>query len=200
MHGPGYGPPQPRSAGPVAMVLRVLFALVPLVSFGLLSWAAPLRLAIMTRRRAHWVVFWAQLTVFVVFFSFVVAADDENGVTMDVGMIGLLSLAVITTAHFLYADIRHAIGMPFTPHPYGPPAGYGPPHIPAAPAPGFGPYAHPYADTPAPGAPTAHVPAAPVPPVPPQPRTPAAPRIDQVRAELDELSQYLRKGTGGEAR
>ncbi|MFI6050946.1 hypothetical protein ACIBCO_12770 [Streptomyces violascens] len=200
MHGPGYGPPQPRPSGAGAIVLRVLFALLPLLSIGMLSWTALLRLAIVTRRGVHWALFWAQLCVFVFFFTFIVAAPDENDWRMDVGMIGLLALAVASTAFFLYADIRHAAQAPFVVSPfgqYGGPAGYGPPHIPGthipgATAPQFGPYANPYADTPVPSAPPA--------PVPPQPHIPAAPRIEQVRAELDELSQYLRKGTEGGAR
>ncbi|MGW2815449.1 hypothetical protein [Streptomyces sp. NPDC001415] len=200
MHGPGYGPPQPRPSGAGAIVLRVLFALLPLLSIGMLSWTALLRLAIVTRRGAHWALFWAQLAVFVFFFAFIMAApDDENDWRMDVGMIGLLSLAVASTAYFLYADIRHAAQPPFVAHPfgqYGGPAGYGPPHIPGTTAPQFGPYANPYADTPVP----APAPSAPPAPVPPQSHFPAAPRIEQVRAELDELSQYLRKGTEGEAR
>ncbi|WP_406508290.1 hypothetical protein [Streptomyces sp. NBC_00212] len=195
MHGPGYGPPQPRPSGAGAIVLRVLFALLPLVSIGMLSWTALLRLAIVTRRGAHWALFWAQLAVFVFFFSFIVAAPDENDWRMDVGMMGLLALAVASTAYFLYADIRHAAQEPFVVHPfaqYGAPARYGPPHIPGTTAPQFGPYVNPYADTPVPSPPPA--------PVPPQPHAPAAPRIEQVRAELDELSQYLRKGTEGEVR
>ncbi|MFF4188051.1 hypothetical protein ACFYZ9_33140 [Streptomyces sp. NPDC001691] len=195
MHGPGYGPPQPGPSGAGAIVLRVLFALLPLVSIGMLSWTAPLRLAIVTRRAAHWVLFWIQLAVFVFFFAFIMAAPDEYDWRMDVGMIGLLTLAVASTSHFLYADIRHAARPPFAPSPYGRYAGpvaYGPPHIPRTTAPHVGPYANPYADTPLPGAAPA--------PVPPQPHTPGAPRIDQVRAELDELSQYLRKGTGSEGR
>ncbi|MFG2722326.1 hypothetical protein ACGFW5_29160 [Streptomyces sp. NPDC048416] len=214
MHGPGYGPPQPRPSRTAPMVLRVLFAAVPLLSCGLLSWTALLRLAIVTGRRAHWVLFWAQLSLFVFFFAFVVASRDENDARMNTGMIGLLSLAVATTACFLYADIRHAAG-PRAPGPYGPPAGYGPPHMPAGAAPRFGAYANPYADTPAPGTPptpappvpmtpapmaSAPMPPAPRAPVPPRPHAPGAPRIDQVRAELDELSQYLRKGTEGETR
>ncbi|MCX5381999.1 hypothetical protein [Streptomyces sp. NBC_00083] len=205
MHGPGYGPPQPRPTGAVPMALRVLFAVVPLASCGLLSWTALLRLAIVTRRRAHWALFWSQLTLYVVFFAFVVASgDDENDWKSNFGMIGLLSLATVTTAYFLYADIRHGARPAPATGTYGPPVGYAPPHIPRATAPQFGPYANPYAETPVPGASPAPapMPAAPAPgaPVPPQLRTPAAPRIDQVRAELDELSQYLRKGTEGEAR
>ncbi|MFD0505964.1 hypothetical protein ACFQ0G_30105 [Streptomyces chiangmaiensis] len=40
-------------------------------------------------------------------------------------------------------------------------------------------------------------PRTPVPPPQPQPQRPAPARIDQVRAELDELSDYLRKHEGG---
>ncbi|GHB41026.1 hypothetical protein GCM10010331_30420 [Streptomyces xanthochromogenes] len=195
MHGPGYGPPQPRPSGAGQIALRVLFALLPLLSIGMLSWAALLRLAIVTRRRAHWVLFWVALAVFVFFFGYVMSAPDEYDWRMDVGMTGLLGLAVASTAFFLYADIRHASAPTPVPYPYAgyPPHGYAPPHIPGATAPQFGPYANPYADTPVPAGP----------PAPPQPHTqhpPAAPRIDQVRAELDELSQYLRKGTQGEGR
>ncbi|MFE9401875.1 hypothetical protein ACFYNY_08875 [Streptomyces sp. NPDC006530] len=194
MHGPGHGPPQPRPSGAGQIVLRVLFALVPLLSIGMLSWTALLRLAIVTRRRAHWVVFWIQLALCEVAFGFVMRAPDENDWQMDVGMLGLLGLAVTSTAFYLYADIRHASRPPLAPGPFGwyAPAGYGPPHIPAATAPRFGPYVNPYAETPvpAPPAPVGHA------PVPAPPGTAAAPRIDQVRAELDELSQYLRKGTG----
>ncbi|MFF3982115.1 hypothetical protein [Streptomyces sp. NPDC001828] len=202
MHGPGYGPPQPtRPSGAGQIVLRVLFALLPLLSIGMLAWTAPLRLAIVTRRRAHWVVFWADLAVSVFFFAYIMRAPDENDWRMDVGMIGLLALAVASTAFFLYADIRHAYAPPLAYGGYAP-AGYGPPHIPGPTAPRFGPYPNPYADTPVPsGTPFPAPPAsAPRAPVPPQPGTPAAPRIDQVRAELDELSQYLRKGPQGEGR
>ncbi|AYG82395.1 hypothetical protein DWB77_04569 [Streptomyces hundungensis] len=194
MHGPGYGPPQPRPSGAGQIVLRVLFALVPLVSIGMLSWAALLRLAIVTRRRAHWVLFWVQLALCQVAFGFIMRAPDENDWRMDVGMIGLLGLAVAGTGFYLYADIRHASRPPLTPGPFGryAPAGYGPPHIPATTAPRFGPYANPYAETPMPAAPPS-----PVAPTPAPPSAAGAPRIDQVRAELDELSQYLRKGTGG---
>ncbi|MFE4871936.1 hypothetical protein [Streptomyces sp. NPDC056682] len=188
MHGPGYGPPPPRPSGAAAIVLRVLFALVPLVSFGLLSWTALLRLAIVTRRGAHWALFWAQLTVYVVFFTFVGMAPDDNDWRMNVGMIGLLTLAVASSAFYLYADIRHGARPPAPTGPYGMPAGYGPPHIPHTTAPQFGPYANPYAETPAPHWPPV--------PAPSQPHGPAGPRIDRVRAELDELSQYLRKESG----
>ncbi|MFG3286952.1 hypothetical protein [Streptomyces sp. NPDC048111] len=222
MHGPGHGPPPPRPAGAGQIVLRVLFALLPLLSIGMLAWVTALRLAIVTRRRTHWALFWVQLALFVVFFGFVMAAPDENDWRMNVGMLGLLALAVAATAHFLYADIRHATRPAAPPYgpPYGPygPAGYGPPPLPATTAPQFGayahphPYTHPYGETPAPGAPAAPMaPAATPPPAatpapaampsrspePPGPHGVAAPRIDRVRAELDELSQYLRKGTEG---
>jgi hypothetical protein len=46
-------------------------------------------------------------------------------------------------------------------------------------------------------APMTHAPV-PRPPVPAPPQRPAPVRIDQVRAELDELSDYLRKHPGGQ--
>ena len=40
------------------------------------------------------------------------------------------------------------------------------------------------------------MPQSPLPTAPPPPQRPAPARIDQVRAELDELSDYLRKHDG----
>lgn len=58
MHGPGTPPPhghQPSTGGVVA--LRVLFALLPILSCGFLAWGTMLRLALVTRKPRDWWLF-----------------------------------------------------------------------------------------------------------------------------------------------
>ncbi|WP_458244214.1 hypothetical protein [Streptomyces sp. MAI_2237] len=85
--------------------------------------------------------------------------------------------------------------MPHTPAPHTPAPHTPAPHTPAphTPAPHT-----PAPHTPAPHTPASHTPV-PQPPAtaPAPPQWPAPARIDQVRAELDELSDYLRKHPGG---
>jgi hypothetical protein len=190
MQGHGYAPPPPRrpSTG-VLVVLRVIFVAVPILSIGFLAWVAPLRAAIVTRKRGDWLVFAGSLTALCVSFAFLATdhTDDFHTSRGNAGMIILLLNAAASAGHYLYADIRH-----FQPYPTGyqapraPGMNYGYPQPPS-------PYAAPL-----PQAPVAPVPApapgAVVPPPPPQRPGPA--RIDQVRAELDELSDYLRQHPG----
>jgi hypothetical protein len=189
MQGPGYAPPPPhRPSTGVLVVLRVIFVAVPILSIGFLAWVAPLRAAIVTRKRGDWWVFAASLVALGTSFALFSTdhTDDFSTPNGNAGMIILLLNAVACVAYFLYADIRHH----HRPHPTAyamPPApgiNYGYPQPPS-----------PYAAT-IPRTPVAPVPApgAPVPPPPPQ--RPAPARIDQVRAELDELSDYLRKHPG----
>ncbi|MFJ5301247.1 hypothetical protein [Streptomyces sp. NPDC088350] len=194
MQGQGYAPPPPRRPSTaVLVVLRVIFAAVPILSIGFLAWVATLRAAIVTRRRADWWIFVGSLVVLGISFAFLSTDDTDDFSTPNgnAGMAILLFNAVACTAYYLYADIRH-----HQPHPTGYPAppaqgvGYGYPQPPS-------PYAATYpqaptAPTPAPNAPAPNTFA----PPPPQQR-PAPARIDQVRAELDELSDYLRKHDEG---
>ncbi|GAA2498077.1 hypothetical protein [Streptomyces longisporus] len=187
MQGHGYAAPPPRrpSTG-VLVLLRVVFVAVALLSIGFLAWVATLRAAIVTRKATDWWIFAASLVVLGISFAFLSTdhTDDFSTPNGNAGMIILLLNAAACAGYYLYADIRH-----FGPYPTGyamPPApgmGYGYPQPPS-----------PYAAT-LPQTPVVAAPAAPVPPPPPQQR-PAPARIDQVRAELDELSDYLRRHPG----
>jgi hypothetical protein len=193
MHGHGYAPPPPRRPSTAMLVVwRVIFVALPLLSIGFLAWTAPLRAAVATRRRRDWQVFTASivLTVFIFVLLGQDTTDDFSSTGGQIGMILLLLHAAACVCWFLYVDIRHFEKVPPTHHiPPGPPAaGYGYQQQPQAP--------QPYA--------AAHGPQPPVPqppvsqtPVPPPPQRPAPARIDQVRAELDELSDYLRKHGDG---
>ena len=186
MQGHGYAPPQPRRPSTAVLVLlRVIFVAVAILSIGFLAWVATLRAAIVTRRRTDWWIFGGSLAVLGISFGFLATdhTDDFSTPNGNAGMIILLLNAAACAGYYLYADIRH-----FAPYPTGyamPPApgmGYGYPQPPS-----------PYAAT-QPQTPLVAAPPTPVPPPPPQ--RPAPARIDQVRAELDELSDYLRQHPG----
>lgn len=200
-YGPGAGPglPPPRRTPGHVIVLRVLFAVLPLLSLGFLTGASMLRLAVVTRRSLDWWLFGVSVAATVGFL--LLTGPDPQALRSSLGAGGVLLNAALFTGYFLYADIRHheraaraAEPQPapyhhphHPPHPHHPqtpqpPAGYGypPPH--PYPQPQQHPQSHPY---PAPQ-PTPH----------PTPHPPSQ-RIDQVRAELDELSDLLRKDEGG---
>ncbi|MFI6657771.1 hypothetical protein ACIBL8_19885 [Streptomyces sp. NPDC050523] len=183
MQGHGYAPPQQRRPSTAVLVLlRVIFVTVAILSIGFLSWVATLRAAIVTRRRADWWIFGGSLAVLGISFGLLATdnTDDFSTPKGNAGMIILLLNAVACAGYFLYADIRH-----FRPYP----AGYA---APPAQGPGYG-----YPQPPSPYAATVpQTPVTPAPVPPPPPQRPAPARIDQVRAELDELSDYLRKHPG----
>lgn len=226
MHGPGYAPQPPGRPPSSAMltVIRVLFVTLALLSCGLLAWGAMLRLAIIRRRRLDWVLFGISLLLPLVIMGYIVEFSEsgEQQQTTDEEMSGgdlvafmfLVALAIGVPVHYLMAEVRHyqqpvqGWTHPSPYHPAGPvygqqpTPGYGYP--PATPTPAQRPH------TPGYGYPPAHTPpphqrgpvAPPHPPATP-PVTPPVPapaegggRIDQVRAELDELSDYLRKEQG----
>ena len=186
MHGPGFPPPQgptPTSGGVVA--LRVLFALLPILSCGFLAWGTILRLAVVTRRIRDWVLLGVSFLLVTGWITLIGLDEtpDTNGWQGNTGAGGIILTGVATCVYFLIADIRHyeakaAAGpwYPGGPAPYrtGPPQqhtrGYG---YPPAPQHQTGPQQQPVPQQP---------PAGPTPP----------PRIGQVRAELDELSELLR--------
>ncbi|MCX4823638.1 hypothetical protein OG883_27940 [Streptomyces sp. NBC_01142] len=223
MHGHGYAPPQPkRPPTALLIVLRTLFVALALLSFGFLAWATMLRIAIMRRRRLDWLLFWISLALIiaslVVIGSFGTEGEVSKGQEDEprpidfVALAVLLGLAIGVPTHYLVADIRYyqeprpawaqppQAGSPYTVPtvPYGlPPQSTG--------------YGYPPARPPQHGLPPVQPPAQPQPqrqpqpPVQPQPQrqpqqppqpAPEKPRIDQVRAELDELSDYLRKEQG----
>ncbi|MET9952171.1 hypothetical protein ABZ135_11570 [Streptomyces sp. NPDC006339] len=209
MYGPGYPQPAPPPRGVPAsvIVLRVLFTLLPLLSVGMLTWVTALRIGLVTRRVLDWILL--AVSVAVVIAAFVLMPEDENDTSLQGDLVvGMVILnAVAFTVYFLVVDIRHdrvrlAAGASAAggqaPPPYHPYAatvpqhhhGYGYPQAQPAvpPQPQPQPQAHPQPQAQAHPQPQAVVP----PPAPPV----TGPRIDQVRAELDELSHLLRKDEG----
>ncbi|MFD6493737.1 hypothetical protein [Streptomyces sp. NPDC060188] len=193
MHGHGYAPPPPkRPPTGLLVVLRVIFGALPLLSIGFLAWGSTLRVALVTRRAVDWWIFLGSLLAMGISFAYLSTdhTDDFSSPNGNVGMIILLLNAAACTGYFLFADIRHYNRLT--------PAGY---PVPLHQAPHPGPhYGYPQtAGTASPyGTPVPHqqAPVAQPPVVPPPPQRPAPVRIDQVRAELDELSDYLRKRDG----
>lgn len=197
MHGHGYAPPPPqRPSTGLLVVLRVIFGALPLLSIGFLAWGSTLRVALVTRRAVDWWIFLGSLLAMGISFAFLSTdhTDDFSTPNGNVGMIILLLNAAACTGYFLFADIRH--------HSRPAPPGYPAPlHQPTHQTPHPGPH-YGYPQTAGTGSPygtpvpqqQASVPRPPV--VPPPPQRPAPVRIDQVRAELDELSDYLRKRDG----
>ncbi|MGW0700931.1 hypothetical protein ACWD0A_16770 [Streptomyces sp. NPDC002867] len=213
MHGPGYAPPQPpREVSASVIVLRVLFALMPMISCGLLSWATMLRLAVVTRRPRDWALFAATVLAVAVCFGMVMSdpTADLELPRSNVAIAVLLAIGVLVVTYYLFAETKHFATRPQAY--YGPPPqphfGYGYPP-PSATAPTHGspcttpplharpqPAPQPQAAPQPPPAP--HPAPVPQPQAAPRPATPASEpprsgRIDQVRAELDELSDLLRK-------
>jgi hypothetical protein len=225
MHGPGYAPPQPpRPSTALAVVLRVLFVALPVLSIGFLAWATMLRVACVTRARRDWFLF--ALSLVVLFAAFVFIGTDGTGEPGDpetwrgdVGVALVLLSVFGSIGYFLYADLSRFHTPPAGPGPtaatvvYGYPPSVTPQSYAPAQASYYPPQPAPYAPppaafgtTPAPAPPPTPAPAPPMPPSAPiaQPQRPAPARIDQVRAELDELSDFLRgqdhgkdRGTGG---
>ncbi|MFC8074332.1 hypothetical protein ACFUN8_02170 [Streptomyces sp. NPDC057307] len=199
MHGPGIAHPQsPRTPTPgMLALLRVLFVVLPLLTCGFLSWAATLRVAVVTRSVLNWWLFVGNVALSILWIVYL-AQDNTNDFSSaegNIGMIGMLSTGAAAISYFLYADFKHyrvpagAYAGYYPPpgpqHGYQPPAnagyGYGGPTRPVA-AP-----EQPY-QQPGPG------PAAPV--RAQRNHATPPPRIDQVRAELDELSDLLRRDSG----
>ncbi|MET9350142.1 hypothetical protein [Streptomyces termitum] len=184
--------PGGASAGTVAV--RVVVTAAVVLSLGLLAWVAMLRLAIMRRTPRDWALFWVQLALTVGCFV-LLQERFANSWRSDAGAGLVIVMAIAVVWHYLAADIRHhrAPAAP-APAPY-PPQGYGYPAagVTAPPAP-YGPQVpNPYAATvphPAPHPLPAPPPGPPA--ATPPPTSPSSPRIDQVRAELDELSDLLR--------
>ncbi|WP_433547300.1 hypothetical protein ACQPZG_21100 [Streptomyces sp. CA-294286] len=218
MPGSGHAPPRSQPSPAVLVTLRVLFTVFALCSCGLLTWAAPLRIAILRKRAADWVVFSTVLvlgyTLLAVIGLYGSPPSDDSGASADfntVDTVGVLALGVLSVGvatYFLIADITH-YRRP-RPHGWGPVSAV-PQHQPFPPAHPEqpGPYDRPTVPDGAPGPAYGYPPARPQQPAPqprpqsaPQPERPprqpmpSAPRIDQVRAELDELSELLRKEPG----
>ncbi|MGC9542702.1 hypothetical protein [Streptomyces sp. UG1] len=196
----GHGYPQPVNQPPPTgwlVFLRVVFVVISVLSFGLLMWAMMLRLAIVTRRALDWCLFAASI---VVEFLGLYLMGSEPGEEIHTagGWIGLalvLGGIVASIAYYLSAEIRHFHQLRFPGYSAQPPVqAYGYPQ-PRSPYTATTVPQSPVRQAPAPHTP---IPQTPVPrtPAPPPPQRPAPARIDQVRAELDELSDYLRQHDG----
>ncbi|OCC10033.1 hypothetical protein [Streptomyces sp. PTY087I2] len=198
MHGYGPMPQQPTTSRPSPATLttvRVILVVVTVLSCGLLGWAAMLRLAIVTRRPRDWFLLVVVIALTIGLFAFIMATPDDPDEMSDAAavfmlfwVVGLLA-GVIT--YYLYTEIRHYNAL-------GAPVPYGAPTHPAPPL----PYHQQHLAQHQPHQPQQHQPQPQqrqqpnpytAPTTPPTP-TPAPQRLDQVRAELDELSDYLRKG------
>ncbi|MGC0340168.1 hypothetical protein [Streptomyces sp. SLBN-8D4] len=192
MYGHGAAPPA-RDSGTV-ITLRVVLAAVGFLSCGLLACAPLFRVAFLRGRTVDWVLAWASLPLSIACFA-VVGALPESDHRTDVAMSLVLLFGLFSSVYFLVMDIRVHQQRRFAgfPPPQGPTAhtGYGYPQ--PAPQPPYTPTLQPQPQ-PQPSAPPVPAPGV-LPPPPPQ--RPAPARIDQVRAELDELSDYLRKHDGG---
>ncbi|WP_055490267.1 hypothetical protein [Streptomyces sp. TP-A0356] len=193
MYGHGAAPPT-RTSGTV-ITLRVLFAIAGFLSCGLLSCLPLFRVAVLRGRWGDWLMAWISMPLSIGGLA-VIGSVPENDHRGDIALAAILILGAVSGAYFVVFDIRHHRALPAT----APASGTTAFMTPQPPGPGYGyPSAQPYASTqptqtpPPPYTPTPTP--TPTPP-PPQPQRPAPARIDQVRAELDELSDYLRKHEG----
>jgi len=204
MYGPGQAMPPPKRTSPaVVITLRVLFTVLPIVSLSLLGWVSMLRLAWVRKRSLDWTMLAIEASLSVLAFTFFGFSHDDNDTQANVGGTLLMICMFGTALYFLIEDIRRpqqrlgwpaAAGYP-QPNPYTTGAisgGLGPAPYPQQGYPAGQQYTR-RTPTPVTGA---TLPPA-VPPIPPTTPTPQpGPRINQVRAELDELSDYLRKEEG----
>jgi hypothetical protein len=224
MYGPGTPAPPPRANRAVVLGLRVLFAVLPLATLGVGAWGSVLRLAVMRRRRIDWVLL--PIVAVLGIGGFILIGESlDNSPQSQVGAVGIFICMLAVPVYFLVADIlwtssggrraqQPAASFPHAaPHP---PAAGAPHGAGRGPIPGPGPIAGPPGMPPGMTTPprTAGGPGmsgvdgvSGQPPYaygpPPQAQPPAVlapqaapPRISQVRAELDELSDYLRKEEG----
>ncbi|MGW8489494.1 hypothetical protein [Streptomyces sp. NPDC055886] len=203
MHGYGPMPQQPTTSRPSPATLttvRVILVALTVLSCGLLGWAAMLRLAIVTRRPRDWFLLVVVVALNIGLFAFIMATPDDPDQMSDAAalfmMLWILGLLAGVITYYLYAEIRHYNTL-------GAPAPYGAPVHPAPPlpyqqqhlAPPQQHQPHPQQHHPRPQShPQPNPYTAPTPPPTPKP---APQRLDQVRAELDELSDYLRKESNG---
>ncbi|MFI6940244.1 hypothetical protein ACIBI4_13300 [Streptomyces sp. NPDC050418] len=221
MHGPGYAPPPGQRPSNAALVtLRVVFVVLTIGTCGLLSFAPMLRLALVTKKGLDWALFVAAIVLGVGSLIAIGAEPTEDVDTTQewLGLLGMVLTVIGVITYYLYADIKHFHGWsgPATlahpgarkqPPAYGYPAGAPTMYGQAAPYQGAPHQAAPHQSAPHPGVtapmPPAHQqpmhhqplpqqPQQPIPTPPPAPQRPAPARIDQVRAELDELSSFLR--------
>ncbi|MEV5874479.1 hypothetical protein AB0L75_09670 [Streptomyces sp. NPDC052101] len=200
MQGHGYGQPVKQPPHTAWLVLlRVLFVAIGLFSIGFLAWTMLLRLAAVTRRSLDWGLFIAVLAADILSITLLAGepGDEIHTSSGYVGLFLLLFTLVAAIAYYLAADVRHFLqrqqayaaqrtAQAAYAYP-GPANPYTAATVPTPPAMPVGPHTPP---------PMPHTPVPRPPLTTPPPQRPAPSHIDQVRAELDELSDYLRKHDG----
>ncbi|MEV0485907.1 hypothetical protein AB0I69_35560 [Streptomyces sp. NPDC050508] len=195
----GHGAVPPARSDSNVVILRVLFAAIGTLCCGMLACVPLFRVAFLRGRKIDWALAWGSLPVSVGCFA-VVGALPESDHRTDIAMATVMLLGVFSSVYFLVVDIRFQQQRQFAGYPpQGPnvPSGYGYPQpvTPFSATPVSQPPLH---QTQMPQPPQPYTPPQPHTPVPPPPpQRPAPARIDQVRAELDELSDYLRKHDEG---
>ncbi|MFD4508756.1 hypothetical protein [Streptomyces sp. NPDC058457] len=196
MQGQGHAQPVQRPPHDAVLVLlRVVFVAMGVFSVGFLAWVMMLRLAVVTRRSADFglLVAVSAADILSIVLLAVEPGDDVHTTGGYLGITLLFGTLLATVVYYLAADVRHfqrqreayaaqTYGYPPAASPYvtgTTPLGAQPPHTP-----------------PPHTVPPMSRPPLPQPPIPAPPQRPAPARIEQVRAELDELSDYLRKHDG----
>ncbi|MEU2423881.1 hypothetical protein ABZ619_23115 [Streptomyces sp. NPDC007851] len=191
MQGQGHAQPVQRPPHDAVLVLlRLVFVAVGVFSAGFLAWVMMLRLAVVTRKSVDYGLLVAVAAADVLSLVLLGSepGDDVHTPGGYLGITLLFGALLATVVYYLVADVRHfqrrreayaaqtyGYAHPASPYTTGTsPLGTRPPHTPP----------------PIPQQPSAH------PPIPAPPQRPAPARIEQVRAELDELSDYLRKHDG----
>ncbi|MFH8474727.1 hypothetical protein [Streptomyces sp. NPDC018000] len=226
MYAPGHPPTPPRRVPSRAWIvsMRVLFVALAVCSLGLLLWSPLLRLAIVRRRTSDWWLTAAGFVFICVLLPILGRDGNDQPTGIDNVLISLLLLAMAAaSAYYLFGDIRHyeQLTKRNLMGGYGPAVpGYGYGYAPTVPMGVPGPVPAPALVQQSPLRPPMQAgqpmqpPAAPPrqyqqpqpqpyhsthPQQHPQPNpasNPGPQRIDQVRAELDELSDYLRQEEG----
>ncbi|MGW1210837.1 hypothetical protein ACWD5F_14525 [Streptomyces sp. NPDC002499] len=195
----GHGAVPPARSDSNVVTLRVMFAAIGTLCCGILACVPLFRVAFLRGRKVDWALAWASLPVSIGCFA-VVGSLPESDHRTDIAMGAVILLGLFSSVYFLVADIRFhqqqrqpGYGYP----PQGPTVqsgyGYPQPTTPFGTTPVPQPPLH---QTQMPQPPQHHTPPQHTPVPPPPPQRPAPARIDQVRAELDELSDYLRRHDG----
>jgi hypothetical protein len=216
MYGHGTVPPSRGSA--TVITLRVLFAAAGLLSCGLLACLPLFRVAYLRGRWYDWTAAWVSLPLSITALA-VVGSVPETDTRSDVALGGVMLLGALSAAYFLTVDItlggqRRALAgrtPPPIPTAFQTPYGYPQPAPPMQPTPPAPPYSNtlgtqgtplfgPGVHTSVPQPPHDRIPQPPAQGPAPAPHRPEPARIDQVRAELDELSHYLRNQDGQDGR
>ncbi|MEV7860919.1 hypothetical protein AB0O86_19325 [Streptomyces hirsutus] len=188
MYGHGAAPPHRSTA--TVITLRVLIAAAGFLSCGLLSCVPLFRVAVLRGRFLDWLMAWVSLPLSLALLMTLGRLPDEHPWVGPL-IIVALALSIAAPGYYLTVDIRHHHEL-IRRGAYGPQ----PPHVMPMHAPGGTPVPYGYPQS---TSPYGHTPVPqPQPPLVQPPQQPGPARIDQVRAELDELSDYLRRSDGGQ--